>query len=215
MTGFRSLLALAALAALVPAVAGAHPHVFVDTGLKLEVSRDGRLEAVEVTWVYDEFYSLLLFEDLGLDPDADGVLTAEELARLQGFDMRWEAGFVGDTYVTQAGEAVALGAPEPLETRVEDGRIITRHRRAATGRPQADGLEVRAYDPGYYTAYTLTHGAEVTGGGCTASVTPPDLDRAYSLAEELLYAMPAAQAEESYPEVGEAFAGTVRLSCGA
>jgi ABC-type uncharacterized transport system substrate-binding protein len=203
-----------AAALLAPQDAGSHPHIFVDTALKVIVSDAGQLEAVEITWAYDEFYSLLIFEDRGLDSDYDGALTAEELAKLQGFDMAWTEGFEGDTYLTRDGAGLEMGAPVHLATVVADGRITTRHRRALVQPQAADGVVIKAYDPGYYTAYTMTGGLEVSGG-CQGSITPPDLDAAYTKVEELLYAMPADQAEEAYPEVGEAFADTVRLSCGA
>lgn len=205
---------LFAAALLAPQDAGSHPHIFVDTALKVIVSDAGQLEAIEITWAYDEFYSLLIFEDRGLDSDYDGALTAEELAKLQGFDMAWTEGFEGDTYLTRDGAGLEMGAPVHLATVVADGRITTRHRRALVQPQAADGVVIKAYDPGYYTAYTMTGGLEVSGG-CQGSITPPDLDAAYTKVEELLYAMPADQAEEAYPEVGEAFADTVRLSCGA
>ncbi|UWQ46984.1 DUF1007 family protein [Leisingera aquaemixtae] len=210
----KRIIPLLAAAVLAPQDAGSHPHIFVDTALKVIVSDSGQLEAVEITWAYDEFYSLLIFEDRGLDGDYDGALTAQELAKLRGFDMAWVEGFQGDTYLTRAGVVLELGAPEHLATEVADGRITTRHRRVLAEPQAADGVMIKAYDPGYYTAYTMTGGLEVSGG-CQASVTPPDLDAAYTKVEELLYAMPADQAEDAYPEVGEAFADTVRLSCGA
>ncbi len=199
---------------LLPAPLAAHPHIFVDTGLRLEVDAAGVLQAVEVTWAYDEFYSMLIFEDQGLDRDFDGRLTAPEVAQLEGFDLNWSEGYQGDLYLSSGDQAIPLGAPEGLSTEVADGVITTRHRRAvaAQGPVPAAGLTLRAYDPTYYTAYELTGGVEVSGR-CTATVTRPDLDQAYTLVEELLYAMPADQAEESYPEVGRAFATTVSLDC--
>ncbi|NVK12571.1 MAG: DUF1007 family protein [Rhodobacteraceae bacterium] len=210
----KHIVPLLALAMAAPQGAAAHPHIFVDTGLKLEITGDGQLQAVEITWAYDEFYSLLIFEDRELDSDFDGSLTAEELAQLQGFDLAWSEGFQGDTYLTLGGAALGLGAPVHLSTEVKDGRITTRHRRVLTQPQAADGVVIKAYDPTYYTAYTVNQGLQVSGG-CQGSITPPDLDQAYTMVEELLYAMPADQAEEAYPEVGEAFADTVRLSCGA
>lgn len=202
------------IALLAPAPLLAHPHIFVDTGLKLEVNAAGELTAVEVTWAYDDFYSLLIFEDLLLDSDFDGALTPQELERLKGFDMNWSEGFEGDLYLTAGARALALGDPVHLSTEVERGIITTRHRRELIGETPvaAGGVTVKPYDPTYYTAYDLSRGVEVTGP-CTASVTPPDLDRAYTLVEELLYAMPTEQAEDAYPEVGAAFAATVSLAC--
>ena len=102
---------------------------------------------------------------------------------------------------------------EHLATEVSAGRITTRHRRVLREPTAADGVVFKAYDPTYYTAYTLNQGLEVTGS-CTGALTPPDLHAAYDKVEELLYATPVDQAELAYPEVGEAFADTVRLSCG-
>lgn len=208
----KHFLPLIAAFALVPNASKAHPHIFVDMALKVVASKSGLLEAVEVTWAYDEFYSMLIFEDLGLDSDYDGELTAHELATLKGFDLKWSEGFDGDTYLTRSGEALLLSDGEHLETRVSGGRITTRHRRSLTEPVSADGVVFKAYDPTYYTAYTLNRGLEVTGG-CTGVATPPDLNAAYDKVEELLYSMPTDQAENAYPAVGAAFADTVRLSC--
>ncbi|GGX50253.1 polyphosphate kinase [Tateyamaria omphalii] len=205
----RSLIAIAAVA-LSAHVASAHPHVFVDTKLKVVVSPDGTLEGVEVHWTYDEFYSLLLMADLGLDPDGDGELTDGELARLNGFDLQWIEGFEGDSYVARNGKPVALGKPSGRGISVKDGRITSAHFRRAQG--PAAGVVIKAYDPTFYTAYHLI-GPVATDGPCSATIQPADLDAAYTLVEELLYATPAAEAEDSYPEVGESFADTVTLSC--
>jgi len=38
---------------------GAHPHVFIDADATLIFSRSGKLQAVRLTWSYDEFFSLM------------------------------------------------------------------------------------------------------------------------------------------------------------
>lgn len=86
---------------LLAAPLGAHPHIFVNTGLSFVVDDQNRLTHVQVTWAYDELYSLLLTEDLGVDSDYDGVLTAADTALLTGFDMQWIEGFNGDLVGTQ------------------------------------------------------------------------------------------------------------------
>ena len=198
------------LLSLLPGLAAAHPHIFVDTKLRVIVDDAGNLEGVEISWTYDDFYSLLLLSDYGLDNDGDGRLRPDELSRLDGFDMNWIEGYQGDTHATRAGNTVRLGPPQGRGTSVERGLNTSTHFRAASG--PADGLVVKAFDPTFYTAYTLVDAVEVDGP-CTATVIPADLDAAYTLVEELLYATPAAQAEDNYPEVGEAFADTVTLSC--
>jgi ABC-type uncharacterized transport system substrate-binding protein len=206
----RSRLISAAVAILLGApVAFAHPHVFVETGLKLVADDTGRLVGVEVSWSYDDFYSLLLLEDMGLDPDGDGVLSADELAKLDGFDLQWIEGYLGDLYLTANDAPIALGRPQGRGTNVVAGRIVTRHFRAFA--PQEGEVIVKAYDPTFYTAYDLNGGVTVPEG-CTLSIQPADLDRAYTMVEEALYKNPA-MPDDEYPEVGEAFADTVEVAC--
>ena len=190
-------------------IAQAHPHVFVETGLKLVSDDAGRLVGIEVSWTYDDFYSLLLLEDMGLDPDGDGALSAEDLARLDGFDLQWIEGFQGDLYLTADGAPVELAHPEGRGTDVVAGRIITRHFRSFA--PQEGEVIVKAYDPTFYTAYDLEGGVSVPDA-CSLTIQPADLDRAYTMVEEALYKNPA-MPDDEFPEVGEAFADTVQVSC--
>lgn len=210
--------ALAVLSSLLPAPALAHPHVFIDTGIVLVVDAENRLTEIRVTWSYDELYSLLVMEEYGVDDDYDGALRPEELETLNGFDMQWIEGFEGDTYLSQNGAPIALSGPVAHATAVEEGRIVTTHtRRLAAPLALGPAVAVKAFDPTYYTAYSVSRGVTVEGGtGCTAAVTPADLDAAYTLLEELLYGPRSAEFDEdNFPEVGEAFADEVRLACGS
>ncbi len=209
---FRS--AITALCLCAPLPVSAHPHVFIDTGLTLVTDATGQLLGIEVSWTYDDLYSMLLFEDMGVDQDFDGRLSDREITRLDGFDMQWVPGFEGDLFVTMGENTVRLGAPEPRGTSVADARITTRHYRPLNAPVPVTDVAVRAYDPTYYTAYELTQGVALEGGvACSVAVVPADLDRAYTMVEEMLYAQPADQMENNFPEVGEAFADTVTVTC--
>jgi len=196
---------------LLPSVLAAHPHIFIETGLKVIVDEDGRLEAIEVEWVYDAFYSLLVLEEYSADLDGDGQLTEDEDARLRGFDMNWVEGYKGDLYVSRGGSSLDLAPPEHVSTELRDGQIVTRHRRAVTAQG-ADGLLVQAYDPTFYTLYELADRVEVAGP-CLTEIVPADLDRAYASLEDLLFATPQSEVERQFPEVGETFADKVWLRC--
>ena len=97
------------LTCCLPISAAAHPHVFIDTGLEFIVDDAGQLTHVRVTWVYDEFYSLLVLEDMKLDQDADGVLTDAEEQVLAGFDAQWVEGYNGDLVVQAIHEGLEHG----------------------------------------------------------------------------------------------------------
>ena len=213
-------LALAtALAALAPA-AQAHPHIFVDVGLAAITDEDGRLTHIEVTWAYDSLFSLLVTEDLGLDPDGDAVLTAEEEATLAGFDMNWVEGYNGDLVATLNGVPLDLSRPLDGTASMKVGRVVTVHRRAVEGAPELAGatLSMKPYDPTYYTAYDVTLGLSVEGmDGCTIDKVEPDLDTQMRNLQDQLAQLGRDQdaIEMGFPEVGEDFATDVRVTCAA
>lgn len=201
-----------------PGAAMAHPHIYVDTGIEVVFDVEGRAEAVRITWVYDEFYSLVLVEERGLDADHDGNADAAERAALSGFDMNWQPGFAGDTYVLSGGREIALGSAQDWTADYRDGRLSSVHLRRLTAPVDlADPLMVQVYDPGFYTAYTIAFPPEMTGlpAGCTAQVYGPDRDAAD---EELLAALAEYGADQDveadFPAIGAAFSEEVRVTCG-
>lgn len=202
------------LACLAPAGLTAHPHVFVDTGLTLVHDKNRQVTAVDVTWRYDDLYSLLVLQDMGVDEDGDGVLTPEELELIQAWDMQWVEGYEGDLYLSLPdGSKVALAAPQPLSTEVDDARLVTRHRRPLAQPVPAEGLVVQAYDPEFYTAYDLTLGVTLPGSDCTADVSVPDKDEAYETAQDIMSVFP--EDAEEVPLLGHVFAETVTVLCPA
>lgn len=214
----RYPLATAALLACATPL-GAHPHIFVDTGLKVIVDTEGRLTHLRITWAYDEFYSLLVTEDRGLDPDYDGVLTEAEVASLNGFDMQWIEGFNGDTVLLNGTEEVALSGPQEVTTTFSEGRIITTHLRGVEGdAPDANGLVIKPYDPTYYTAYEVASKVGIEGNNnCGARVKMPDMSADLRALQADLSALDANTdpGDVGLPEIGEALANEVVITCDA
>lgn len=197
--------------------AQSHPHVFVDTGVEVIFDDQGRATALRISWHYDDLFSLLVIEDRGFDPDFDGTLTAPEQASLQGFDMDWDAGFPGDTYALQGKSPLELSGPEDWTADYTDGRLSSTHlRRFAAPVPMgAAPLVVQAYDPGFYTAYSIDPHPVLTGGtGCTAQVFEPDR----AAADAILLAAIDEQAgsagvEGEFPAIGAAYSEEVQITC--
>jgi ABC-type uncharacterized transport system substrate-binding protein len=206
-------LALALL--LAPAPALAHPHVFVDSRIEL-VMEGTALVAVRLSWTYDEFFSLMLTQELGLDPDADGVLTEAEAAALAASVADWPPDFGGDLAVTANGAPVAL-APRADHTVATDGtRIVETHTRPLAAPLDATaGVTVENFDPYYYVAYAILPDVAVTGGACSATVVPADVVMGQAKVDELYGALDVAGAgaEVQLPPVGFAFADRVELRC--
>lgn len=204
---------LSAWAAL-PALA--HPHIFVDAGLRLIRDAGGRVVEVEVTWRYDELYSLILTEDYGLDPDYDLQLTEAEVAETLGFDLNWSAGFEGGLVLRQGGEALALGAPEPVSlTLLETGQLQTTHRRPVSGARTGAEIEAQIYDPEFYIAFEMILDVGVADAPeCTVDLIRADLDAAYAVLENALDEIGGVvAAEDNFPAVGAYFADRVVIAC--
>jgi ABC-type uncharacterized transport system substrate-binding protein len=212
----RTLLPVLVLAAG-PALA--HPHVWVDTGVEVILNDRNEATGVRITWTYDDLYSLYIVGDMGLDPDWDGKLTPEEADRLAGFDMKWDAGFAGDTYALIRGAALELSGPSDWTASYDGAKITSTHLRtfAAPVPVGAEPLILQAYDPGYYVAYSIPEDAVVTGGkGCSAQVFVPDMDEAQQkLMDALAEYTPDVDLEAEFPAVGANFAEEVRVTCAA
>ena len=172
---------------------------------------------VKLDWAYDDFFSLVLTSDLGIDLDGDLQLNPAELAILTDAISTWPEDFGGDLDVQQNGVPIGLGPRQRHEVTYENGLVTESHIRPIAPVPdQAAPFTIRVYDPFYYVAYSLAGPVTIAGReGCEATVIPADLDRAYTLVEELLYATPASEfdAEEAFPEVGVEFADTIVIEC--
>ncbi|SEO25518.1 polyphosphate kinase [Pseudorhodobacter antarcticus] len=200
--------------------AAAHPHIFIDTALEAIFDDQGRVTALRISWSYDDFYSLLTVQDMGLDPDGDGALAADEVAQLSGFDMNWDADYDGDLYVLHGGQAIAMGRPQDPDVRYDNGIITSIHLRtlAQPVAPGLDGLVVQVYDSGFYTAYSILPAVALTAApaGCMAEVFEPDLSEAdAALQAVLLEYSPGDDVEMEFPAVGANYADEARVTCPA
>lgn len=195
----------------------AHPHIFIDTTVEL-VIEDGQLSAVRMEWLYDDLFSLLLAEDMGLDQDADGSLQPAEAAVLSRRVTDWPPGYDGALHVRQGGRDLALGPPQSHRADFVDGRMVEMLTRRIDVPVDFDvPVEVMIYEPEYYSAYDLIAPVSVTGSGaegCTASIVRPDIYAAQKEVEEMIGRLPEeVSPEEAFPAVGHKFSDRVVVTC--
>lgn len=197
----------------------AHPHIFINTGLVFVVDAQNRLTHVQVTWEYDELYSLLVTEQLGVDEDYDGVLTQADLEKLTGFDMQWIEGYNGDLVGEMDGAPLVLSGPSQATATLEDGKVVTTHMRRIEGAPVLDGPVVfRPYDGTYYSAYEVRRPVHVQGrNSCDITLNEPDIKGALAMTQAELAAMPEDFDMEAagLGDIGARFATQVWVTCAA
>ncbi len=183
ISGMRLILVLTAIVCLCSPVS-AHPHVYVDAVVEVVFDEAGRVAGVRLSWTYDEFFSFMLTEDLGLDTDGDLVMTEEELGALAEGVLDWPSDFGGDLYLLQQDALVALGPRSEASVDYVDGRVIERHFRPLETPVAADvPLAIQVYDPLYYIAYEVAPDIVLQGGaGCVTELRKADLNAAYTVA---------------------------------
>lgn len=197
--------------------AWAHPHVFVDARTGFIFNEARHLMALRISWTYDEFTTLTLFETLDLDRDGDGQLSAADRAAIVTGETSWPEDYKGDVYLEIAGQDRPLGKPENASASLENNQVTV-----VFDLPLVQPAEMsekttvlRLYDPFFYYAYTILPASGVSDlpDGCLADLVPFEPDAAASALQEQL----AALSREDTPEqqnVGRLFSDEVILTCG-
>lgn len=199
-----------------PVTVTAHPHVFVRAQVGVVFDDAGEI-SVRLDWVYDDLFSLLVTSDLGIDMDGDLLLTADEQALLDDQITAWPPDYTGDLEVSQDGVILTLADKQDHSMTYEGGLFLETHVRpiAALADPVAP-LQIRVYDPSFYTAYELHGPVTVTGrNDCEVQIIVADIDAAYALAESQLDGRDPSTVgpEEYFPAIGDAFADTIVVTC--
>ncbi|MEL6522243.1 MAG: DUF1007 family protein [Pseudomonadota bacterium] len=211
-----SLVLMPALFAVVIHPASAHPHVFVDGGVDF-VFREGRtLEALNVTWIYDEFETLYLLSSYGLSLNREGELDEADRKELVRLRSDWPEDFDGSAHLTLDETEVELDWPTNLDLHLVDGRLQATFTRRLSNPITVDEqiLELAFYESTYFYAFSITNHPKVLGdqGRCLASMVPFDLDAKLASLQSTL----AKLSREETPQtenVGALFADRIALIC--
>ncbi|MEM9797083.1 MAG: DUF1007 family protein [Pseudomonadota bacterium] len=205
-------IALVAATGLTGPVA-AHPHIFVDAATVFQIDGTGQLTGLRITWTYDAFTSLVMFDQLNLDPDGDGRLDDADRAAIVAGETEWPPDYNGDVHLDLEGRAIAMGRPENGEAWMADDRVsVAFNLPLAEPIASPDRARLRLYDPYYYYAYTMVGAALSTEDVCTVRVDPFVLDEASRRVQVSLFELGREETPEQ-EDVGALFADEVHLSC--
>ena len=104
-------------------VTKAHPHIFVDARTGFILGSDQQLERIKISWRYDEFTTLVLFETLELDQDQDGQLNDADRVKILEGETNWPKGYKGDIYLEVLGQDYPLGRPKAAAVMLNANQI--------------------------------------------------------------------------------------------
>ncbi len=172
------LAALGALAALLPAAADAHPHVFADYGVALEFS-DRDLAGVRLTWTFDEQFSSGLlhdYKDLKRKPIAPATTA---LIQRKEFDFLKTSNYF--TEIVLDGKPLTLSVRDFAVTVAGDRVTYSFTVPIPAGGPVDGTVRVVPFDDEFYVQFTRAARAaasiEGTGGAgasCQVAVVQRD-----------------------------------------
>lgn len=214
----RTIAAVAASVALLPAAAAAHPHVFAESRMEIVGTPDGRLASVRNIWRMDELFSSAVLFDF--DKNADGQLDAEELAAVGAVVKESLAEWRYYTFVEVAGRDIPLNPPDAIRTVFQDGQLLMFFEMLPK-----EPLDLRAapatfsvFDDSFFVAFDYEGEAAFDlldfPAACTKGVHVPDPDAA---AEEWMNSISMLQPDQSVPddgvEWGKVFSTTVEVRC--
>lgn len=212
----RGLPLLAALLGVMTTAtpATAHPHVWIDLKTEAHVDGEGRLTALTIVWIFDEFYSAFAVD--GLEKPG-GNYKPEDLAALAEVNMTNLREWNYFTEVTQGGEAARFGEPRDAHStwNEESGRLTLSFTlpledpHAAT--PEAPA-KFRVFDPSYYISidYVEKDPLRLVGDAaarCTTRIETPNVENVWTTLPETAFT-------GSQTQFGEMFAATATLICG-
>ncbi|MEM7718561.1 MAG: DUF1007 family protein [Pseudomonadota bacterium] len=192
--------------------AAAHPHVFVDAKAGFVMS-EGELTGLRITWTYDAFTTLTLFDILDLDKDGDGLLDDADRAAIVAGETEWAEDYKGDTYLAMSGVDVPLGRPRDGAAFMAEDRITVSFELPLAA-PQSvdDTVVLRLYDPNYYYAYSVVGLEDMALDDCEASVIPFVAGNATAELQTKLALLSREETPEQ-ADVGRLFADQIVLTC--
>ena len=179
MNSFKTILPVAALLAIAPASAVAHPHVFADARLEVVAGADGNIQELHNIWRFDDVFSSQVLLDF--DKNTNLVLDPPELEEI-GRTVRAsleEFGYY--TMLSQDGKPVAVAKPDVINVDFKDGQLLMFFAiKPAAPMPLKGKLTFGVYDPTLYASIDFPSDQDLVLMGdfkaCKHAVVRPDAD---------------------------------------
>jgi ABC-type uncharacterized transport system substrate-binding protein len=198
------------LMALAPSVL-AHPHAWIDLRSRVLLDDAGRVKAFEFAWLFDDYYTVLVAEELGLGgtPSKEYLdeIASRNLTNLREYDYF--------TAVTHAGVRQAIADVTTYETEVHDGRLWMRFEVPLEEPidPRAGEVTFSVYDPTYWIEILHLEAEPILFSGTGAEGCLGEIIQPNPTIEQVTLANALDKDETAGEGLGELFAETVKVSC--
>ena len=198
------------LIALAPS-AFAHPHAWIDLRSRVLLDNEGRIKALELAWLFDDYYTVLVAEELGLGgTPSDDYL--DEIAKRNLTNLREYDYF---TAITLDGDRQPIADVTRYETDVHDGRLWMRFEVPLEQSidPKAGKVSFSVYDPTYWIEILHLEAEPILFSGEGAESCIGEIIQPNPTIEQVTLAAALDQDETAGDGLGELFAEKVVLRC--
>lgn len=210
----------ACLAAMfLPALASAHPHVWVTVETEVLYNEQKAITGFRHKWDFDEYYSTFAVQ--GLDKNNDGKYDRGELAELAEVNVSSLKDFGYFTFPKLAGTLLEREKPIDYWLEYKD-TTLTLHLTVPLKEPveaaKTDELVFGIYDPSFYVDFALAPKEPIrlsaAPPGCAPAIKEPDPQAAQgggvsSLGEAFFNNI------DTDPAIAEGYAKSIRIVCAA
>ena len=184
---FSVFVMLLGLMLLLPAVAQAHPHVWVAMRSALVYGPDGTLTGIKQEWTFDEAFSAFALQ--GMAKQKDGTYGDDVLKPLAEVNITSLKEY--EYFVTAKSATARLRLKDPQDyylTYKDDALTLHFTLPLARPVPAGDQVSIDIYDPTYFIAFEFAPKDAVTlvdaPPGCTPKVVSPPRPQTSTLSED-------------------------------
>jgi ABC-type uncharacterized transport system substrate-binding protein len=175
----QTLAAAAFVASVAPA--HAHPHVFAEAKIEINVEPNGKVTKLSNVWRFDDLFSeTVKFE---FDKDADGKINAAEQADISKTIVESIGDYNYFAAVSNNGKDTKMAKPADLQASFDDLVLVITFSNAPVEPVLMKGtVSFGIYDPTFYTAIDFVDDTDLVIKGapptCKSKVVRPDADEA-------------------------------------
>jgi ABC-type uncharacterized transport system substrate-binding protein len=201
-----------------PALAIAHPHVWVEMRTDVVFNNAGLIDGVNVEWSFDDGYAAEALT--GMDTNGDGEYSQDELAPLTQENISSLKDYDYFTYMRSDEKALPAAPPINAGQTYTDDKLKLHFKvpLKTPFDPHTGDFMVKVYDPEFFIAFDYAKDMPVDTGGdipadCKLIVKPLPTDAETTATLAMLSTKDKTWKPENGEDFGSIFAQPVLISC--
>jgi ABC-type uncharacterized transport system substrate-binding protein len=203
---------------MMPALAEAHPHVWVSMRSDVVFTADGKIEGIDVEWTFDDAYAAEALD--GMDANGDGEYSQAELEPLTKENLSSLNDYKYFTFMKAGGKLLDT-APPTNAGQTYNGKKLQLHFEIpllVPYDPHKGDFSVKIYDPEFFIAFDYAKEAPVNmqdgmPQGCAFTLKPVPTDAELNTTLAMLATKDRTWKPENGEDFGALFAQPVIISC--